>query len=122
MNGWIHCIYCSHFQADSFLKLHNPDLIFAVVAILGNKPSIPGLYHKEIIECLSINIDLEDRPWILTIADYLNAKQIHSFQEFKDSICKFLDLNKSYDLLHGNCLSVEEIFGSVWVCIEHYVN
>ena len=99
----------------SFLKLQNPDLIFAIVAILGNKPSIPGLHHgrfKRNIERLSVNVDLEDRPWILTIADYLNAKQIHSFQEFKDSIFK-LDLNESYNLLHGNCLSVEEIFGSV---------
>ena len=82
----------------SFLKLQNPELIFAVVAILGNKPSIPGLYYgrfKRNIERLSVNVDLEDRPWILTIADYLNAKQIHSFQEFKDSIFK-LDLINNY--------------------------
>ena len=100
------------------LKLRNPDLILAIVAIMGDgsKTSIPFLYHGRIkadIQSVCPDARSSERPWVLNIVDYLNAKHIHSFQHFKSQVMKFNFGRKQCQDLAENCRTIEEVFVSL---------
>ena len=101
----------------SLLNLEDPDLIFAVVAILGDgcDTSVPVLYHGGIREdikrvCTAKNIALEERSYILNIVDYLKACDCRSFKDFKEKIDSFNFGYRQRQKLAKNCRTVEEVY------------
>ncbi len=74
----------------NFLKLPDPNLIFAIIAIMGDgsEESVAYFYHGKIkayIErsCSVPDIALKNRSWILNVTDYLKNQHINSWKEFK---------------------------------------
>lgn len=95
-----------------FCKLRNPDLVYAILAILGDGSdvSVPFLYHgrirAQIQDCIK-GCDMHGRSWVLNVADFLRIKGIASFDEFKHKLKSF-DFGRQCEKLLNNCHQVEE--------------
>ena len=99
------------------LDLQNPDLILALVAIVGERynSTIPFLYHSGIkgrIEqvCRAQGIELKDRSCYLNIADYFRAHKFQSFKDFMDRIDSFKYSYKQCQELKDNCVTASELY------------
>ena len=99
------------------LDLQNPDLILALVAIVGERynSTIPFLYHSGIkgrIEqvCRAQGIELKDRCWYFNIADYFRAHKFQSFKDFMDRIDSFKYSSTECQELKDNCLTASEVY------------
>ena len=95
-----------------FCKMGNPDLVNAVVAIMGDGSdlSVPSLYHgrirAEIQKCVSS--DIHGRSWVLNVADFLQKNKIASFNEFKDKLNILFGWRQWGEKLLDNCKKVED--------------
>ena len=101
----------------ALLNFPSPDLLLALVAIMGDGSSttIPTLYHggiKADIEktCVSQGIEIKDRLWFFNIADYFRVHQCQSFKSFKDKIEQRNFGYKQRRCLAENCRATEEIY------------
>lgn len=98
-----------------FCRLANPDLVYAIVAIMGDgsDTSVPYFYHghiKRTIEAHMIGIVLYRRYRIRNIADFLRIKQFASFQAFKDGLEVFELHGKKLEDFSENCLKAERTY------------
>ncbi len=110
----------------SLLNLPNPDLLFAIVAIMGDgsDTTVPFLYHGGIkvdiervckergIEktCKEQGIEFKDRPWFYNVVDYLNVHGCESFQGFMTKIDSFNFRCGQKGKLTKNCRNVLETY------------
>ena len=86
----------------SFLHLSDPELIFAIVAIVGDS-AIPSLCH----DMRSLHpIEMSSRYF--SIVDFFRAYKIRSFQNFKDITLK--DSKSLRDRLTENCRTASEVY------------
>lgn len=97
-----------------FCKLQNPNLMDAVLAILGDgsDTSIPFLYHGRVrgtIQESLTGVDTKNRSWVLNIIDYLAMKKITSYEAFKRNQRALNFGRKQGEVLLKNCQKVEEI-------------
>ena len=100
-----------------FLRLPDPDLVFAIVAIMGDgsDTSVPYLYHGGIKadikrKCSAPDIALQGRSWIFNVVDYLRAYRISSWREFKGRV-KTLNFGTGQRRkLEENCIAAETTY------------
>lgn len=96
-----------------FLHLRSPDLLYFVVAIMGDghDTSVPYLYHGRIrgqIESALRDVD-EKRSWILNVTDFLQKKGFTSFEGVKHST-RSLNFGGQSSAFLNNCIQVEKVF------------
>jgi hypothetical protein len=96
-----------------FCRLGNPDLVYAIVALMGdgNVMSVPYSYHGKVrttIEAYITGKVLYGRSPILNIADFLRIKKIGTFDAFKHDLESFA-INWG-DKLHTSCLTAEKTY------------
>ena len=113
------CIAPVFTQTDlvHFLHLQDPDLILAIVAIMGDGSDtlVPSLYHGGIKagihrNCPGPDIALQRRSWILNVVDYLSAYHIRSWRDFKSRV-KTLNFSTGQRMkLAENCAAVETTY------------
>lgn len=97
-----------------FCRLSNPDLVYAIVAIMGDgsDTSVSYGYHgrvRETIEAHIIGKVLYGRSQILNIADFLRIKKIASFDAFKCNL-ESLGFGWKWEALSENCLAAEHVY------------
>ena len=111
---------------DSFLKLSNPNLIFAIIAIMGDgsDTAVPSLYHGRIkTEILSRSRysgeDLSAMSKFLSVSEFLNDRNIKSFPEFQQRIHTF-NFGGNGQTLANNCQVAQKTYdlSSTTVSIE----
>ena len=91
-----------------FCQLCNPDLVYAIVAIMGDgsDTSIPFLYHgpiKRQIECNIIGIPLRGRSIFLNTADFIRIKKLASIDKFKQCVLMSLRRQDLIQTFSENC-------------------
>ena len=92
----------------NFLNLPDPELIFAIVAIVGDSAnSIPSLCHD--MQNL-YRISMNSRYMYSNIVDFFRARKIRSFQNFKDRIETFQVSNSLREGLTENCRTASEVY------------
>ena len=103
----------------AFLKVSNPDLVYAIVAVIGDgsEKSVPFLYHgrikANIEDCVKkyIGTDIRHRSWVLNVADFLTANKIQSFADFKLISSKDpSNFGGMWKRVLENCQKVEDIY------------
>lgn len=97
-----------------FCSMKNPDLVYVVVAIMGDgsDTSIRYGYHGKVrrtIEAHIIGKVLYGRSQILNIADFLRIKGITSFEHFKCELESF-NFGRQYEALLESCQKVEQAY------------
>lgn len=97
-----------------FCKLRNPDLVYAIVAIVGDgsDTSVPYFYHGRIkrqIEGHIMGTDLRGRSKFLNVADFLRVKKFPSFGDFKSSL-RSLNFGRQWESLLENCQKAEKVY------------
>lgn len=96
-----------------FLKFSNPDLVYAVVAVIGDgsEKSVPYLYHgrirAKIMEC--VRDHFSGRSYVLDVVDFLSAKKIKSFADFEHNL-KWLNFGRMCEILSENCQRVKTVY------------
>ena len=88
----------------SFLHLPDPELIFAIVAIVGDgwdSAPIPSLYQ---------GIQLNGSSWYSSIMGFFRAFNIRSFQNFKDRIETFPFSPEQHKQLTKNCDTASTVY------------
>ena len=98
-----------------FLNFEDPELILAVVAIMGDgcETSIPYLYHGGIMADIErLCSDKTTGRRLLNVVDFLRAHDIRSFHDFKLRIMNFFP-NKQRQQLIENCRNAKEIYGTL---------
>ena len=105
---------CKQTDLIKFCGLRNPELLYAVVAILGDgcEISVPFLYHGRIrgqIQDSLKGVDHKGRSWVLNVIDFLRLKRITSFEEVKHSQ-RSLNFGRQYQKFLENCLKVESVY------------
>ncbi len=101
----------------SLLDLPNPDLLFAIVAIMGdgNDTTVPYLYHGGIkvdIEkvCKRQGINIKDRHRYFNIVDYMRVHKCKSFGDFEKNIDTFNFGYNQKEELAKNCRNAFETY------------
>ena len=101
------------------LSLQNPNLVFAIVAIMGDgiNSLISSLYHGSIkadIEKVStaLGIKPKDRWCYFNIADYFREHNCQSFEDFKHRIDGFNFVFWQRDKLEENCRTAFEVYNT----------
>ena len=99
------------------LYLQNPDLIYVIVAIIGDGQNtlIPFLYHgriKAVIEevCTAMCTDPKC-SWFFNIAVYFRACNCQSFKDFMDRIDSF-NFGRQHHKLEENCCTAFEVYNT----------
>lgn len=96
-----------------FCRMRNPDLVYAILAVMGDgsDTSLPYLYHGRIkarIKDSLKSVDTSYRSWVCDIVDFLQAKRIASYDEFKAKL-KALDFGKQGEKLVSNCQKIDQL-------------
>ena len=100
----------------SFLHLPDPELIFAIVAIMGDGDStLPSLYQQMNMkkEASHLGIILNMSSWYRSIVDiYFGARalNIQSFKNFKERIETFKVSSKLHEHLSKNCRMASKVY------------
>lgn len=100
----------------AFLKISNPDLVYAIVAIIGDgsEKSVPFLYHGRIKANIEDHVtkcgDIRHRSWVLNVADFLAANKIQSFDDFKLTISNPKNFGGMWKRVLENCRRVEDVY------------
>ena len=99
-----------------FLQLCNPDLIFAIVAILGDgsETSLPYLYHGRIKGAILSRSkyssgELQGKSRVFDVVDFLRDRNIKSFHEFQRRL-KSLNFGGQCQALAQNCQTAHEVY------------
>ena len=91
--------------------MHNPDLLCAVWAIMGEGSSIPFLYHGRIKAQIQDSLQgtsLKGRPFVLNVIDFLRKKSFASFDECKNP--RLLNFGRQYEDFLENCRKIEAAY------------
>ena len=99
-----------------FLQLCNPDLIFAIVAILGDgsETTLPYLYHGRIKGAILAHSkyssrELQGKSRVFDVVDFLRDRNIKSFHEFQRRL-KSLNFGGQCQALAQNCQTAHEVY------------